>query len=127
MGKSIFNVSAVLEIIIGIILLVAPLFTINYLLGDTLSEVGIAATRVTGIALISLGVSAVEIFNQPIKVFTRIGLLVYNFAVAVLFLVLAIIFKMNGLLIWPTAGLHLIMGILIMISILKASQRKMEN
>ncbi len=77
-AKIIINVSATLEILVGLILIVALGFTIHYLLGDGLTEIGASVARIAGIALISLGVSALEITNQPIKKSTRIGLLFWN-------------------------------------------------
>jgi len=68
-ANPIFNVSASVEIVTGIVLIIAPEFTVNYLLGGSLSlVVVVAVTRVAGIALISMGVSAVDILNQPINI-----------------------------------------------------------
>ena len=111
--RVIFNTSAMIEIFIGVGLIIFPVLVIDFLFGDEVNQVGVSVSRVAGFALISLGVSALETLNQPIKQSTRIGLLIYNFCAAILFLILVIAHKMNGVLIWPTIALHFIISLLI--------------
>jgi len=123
--RIIFNTSAIIEIIIGVGLIIFPGSIIDFLLGDGLTIVGISVARIAGVALISLGVSALEILNQPIKQSTRIGLLIYNFGAAILFLILATVYMMDGVLIWPTIGLHFFISLLICKTFWKLNRDRM--
>ena len=83
--RLLFNVSAAIELLTGLAMLVTPAFLIGLLLGDGLGPTGVAVTRVLGIALLSVGA-------------------------AIVFLVLGMSGEMQGILLWPAALLHAVVG-----------------
>jgi hypothetical protein len=107
--RLLFNFSAVVEVLTGISMLVAPGFVVGLLLGDGLSPIGIAVARILGIGLLSLGVSAWENPQQENRV-ARIGICVYNLGVAVLLGMLGTIAGMIGILLWPGVAFHGLIG-----------------
>lgn len=62
--RLLFNVSAAIEVLTGIAMLIAPAFLIGLLLGDGLGPVGVAVARVLGIGLLSVGVAGWESQGQ---------------------------------------------------------------
>jgi hypothetical protein len=110
MIRLLFNFSAVLEVLAGIAMLIAPTYVVGLLLGDGLSQIGTAVARILGIALLSLGISAWENARQK-KAVTRIGLCVYNLGVAVFLGMCGTLAEMSGVLLWPGVGLHGLIGV----------------
>lgn len=64
-AKLLFNISAVIEVWVGIVLLIAPAHVIGLLLGDPPDPIGKATARILGIGLLSLGISAWETTRRP--------------------------------------------------------------
>ena len=104
-----FNASAVVEVLTGIALLIAPAFVIGLLLGNGLNQPGTVVARVLGIGLLSLGISAWENAGQK-KPAAKIGICTYNIGVAILLAVCGTIGETSGVLLWPTVGLYGLMG-----------------
>jgi len=97
-----FKASAVIEVLTGVALLVAPSLVIELLLGSGLSSIGIAVSRVLGVGLLSLGVAAWDITRLAPKV----GICIYNLGAATLLSYFGTLGEMNGILLWPAAALH---------------------
>ena len=72
--RLLFNASAIVEVLTGLALLVAPLFVIGLLLGEGLGPTGVAVTRVLGMGLLSVGVAGWESQGQDIRLAPRAGL-----------------------------------------------------
>ena len=108
--RLLFNASAIVEILTGLALLVAPLFVIGLLLGDGLAPTGVAVARVLGIGLLSVGVAGWESQGQEIRLAPRAGLCIYNVGAAIAFVVLGTYGGMNGILLWPATVLHALIG-----------------
>ncbi len=108
--RLLFNISAVIEVLTGIALLFAPAFVIELLLGDGLGPVGIAVARVLGIGLLSVGVAGRESPGQDSRLAPRAGLCIYNVGAAIVFVILGTTGGMNGILLWPAAVLHAVIG-----------------
>ena len=108
--RLLFKTSAIVEVLTGLALLVAPLFVIELLLGDGLSATGVAVARVLGIGLLSIGVAAWESQGQEIRLAPRAGLCLYNIGIAVLLAILGTTGGMHAPLLWPVAGLHGLIG-----------------
>jgi hypothetical protein len=108
--RLLFNASAIVEVLTGLALLVAPLFVIGLLLGDELSPTGAAVSRVLGIGLFSLGISAWETARPKTSLAPRAGICIYNVSVALLLSILGVPGGMNGPLLWPAAVVHALMG-----------------
>ncbi len=105
-----FKTSAIVEVLTGVALLVAPLFVIGLLLGDGLGATGVAVTRVLGIGLLSVGVAAWESPQQDPRLAPRAGLCLYNIGIAILLAILGTTGGMHAPLLWPVAGLHGLIG-----------------
>jgi hypothetical protein len=85
--RSLFTLTAILEAITGILLLVAPAFVVNLLLGAEIStQTDLTITRIAGSAILSLGIACWLARNDEntsaAKALTG-GMLVYNFMVFV--------------------------------------------
>ena len=91
-------------------MLAVPALVIGLLLGDGLSQTGVAVTRVLGIALMSVGVAGWESQIESARLAPRAGLCIYNVGVAIVLVILAIVGGMHGILLWPTALLHAVIG-----------------
>lgn len=118
-----FKASAIIEILTGLALLAAPLFVIGLLLGDGLGPTGVAVTRVLGIGLLAVGVAGWESPEQDIRLAPRAGLCIYNIGAAVVLVILGVYVGMNGLLLWPVAVLHALIGAMMLWQILAPSQK----
>ena len=111
------------EILTGLALLVAPLFVIGLLLGDGLGPVGIAVARLLGIGLFSVGVAGWESPGQDARLSPRSGLCSYNVGAATLLAIFGTYGGMNGILLWPAAILHAVIGAMMLWVILAPSQK----
>ncbi len=105
-----FKASAIIEVLTGLALLVAPTLIIGLLLGDGLGATGVAVARVLGIGLLSVGVAAWESPQQHSRLAPRAGLCIYNIGIAVLLAILGTTGGMHAPLLWPVAGLHGMIG-----------------
>ena len=121
--RLLFNVSAAVEAQTGIAMLIAPAHVIGLLLGDGLSQTGTAVTRVLGIGLLSLGVSAWENARQQVKPAARIGICIYNIGAAALLGMCGTIGEMSGVMLWPAVGLHGLIGATMLWVILGPSRK----
>ena len=110
--RLLFKASAIIEVMIGLALLAAPLFVIGLLLGDGLGPIGIAVALVLGIGLLSVGVAGWELKGQEIRLAPRAGLCIYNLGAAIVLVVCATHGGMDAPLLWPAAILHGVMGAL---------------
>jgi len=105
--KNVLLLAALGEIATGLALLIVPSLVGRLLLGAELTGVAVVVARVTGIALIGLGVGCL-----PGRT-ALCGMLTYNALGAVYFTWLAIGGKWVGPLLWPAVVLHAIMAILL--------------
>ncbi len=117
-----FRASAIAEVLTGLALLVAPLFVIGLLLGEGLGPTGVAVARVLGIGLLSVGVAGWESPGQDFRLAPRAGLCIYNVGAATVFVILGTTGGMNGILLWPAAVLHALIGAMMLWVILAPSQ-----
>ena len=117
--RLLFNLSSILEASTGFALLVAPRFVIELLLGGTLDPVGVAVTRVLGIALVAVGAAGWESPNGGPSHASRVGLCIYNLGAAIVLATAATIAGLHGVLLWPVAGVHALFGIGIVWVLLK--------
>ncbi len=108
--RLLFNVSAVIEVLTGIAMLFVPAFVIGLVLGDGMGTVGVAVARVLGIGLLSVGVAGWESQGQDSRLAPRAGLCIYNVGVAIMLAILGAYGGMNGILLWPAAVLHALIG-----------------
>ncbi len=121
--RLLFNASAIIEILTGVALLVVPFLVIGLLLGDGLSSTGVAVTRMLGVGLLSVGVAGWESPGQDARTAPRAGLCIYNLGATMVLVTLGATGGMNGILLWPAAVLHAVIGAMMVWAILTPSQK----
>jgi hypothetical protein len=104
--KKVLIFAAVAEALTGLALLVVPSMVAQLLLGQQLAGVAIPVARVTGIALIALGLAC-----WPATPF--VGMLVYSSIVMLYLGYVALAGEFVGVLLWPAVVLHAILSILL--------------
>jgi hypothetical protein len=97
--KKLLLITGVAEAATGVALLVAPALVGRLLLGTELAGVAVVVARVAGIALLALGVGC---WPGP----AALGMLTYNALGTLYFVYLALGGEWVGPLLWPAAGLH---------------------
>ena len=104
--KKVLVLTAILEVATGMALLIVPSFVSRLLLGEELSGVAIPVARVTGIALIGLGLSC---WPGP----PQIGMATYSAAVALYLAYVGVVGGFTGIFLWPAVVLHAILTVLL--------------
>jgi hypothetical protein len=98
--------AAVAEAATGAALLIVPSWVGQWLLGAELSGVAVTVARVTGIALVALGVAC-----WPAT--PRVGMLTYSGAVTLYLAYVGLAGGPTGMLLWPAVILHAILTALL--------------
>jgi hypothetical protein len=106
MMKRVLALAAFGEIATGVALLIVPSLVGRLLLGEELTGIALPVARVTGIALIGLGVAC---WPGP----PRLGMLIYSAAVTLYLAYVGFAGGMNGILLWPAVAVHLILTALL--------------
>jgi hypothetical protein len=105
--RMILYVTAVLEVATGAALLIVPSIIGRLLFGEEFTGVAILPARVTGIALIALGVACWP--GRP----AFYGMLVYSTAATLYLAYVGFAGSFAGLLLWPVVVVHLILTLLL--------------
>jgi hypothetical protein len=100
--KNALTFAAVAEAATGLALLVAPSLVGQLLLGEQLVGVAIPIARVTGIALIGLGIACWP--GPPV-----VAMLTYSGTVTLYLAYLGLAENFTGVLLWPAMALHAIL------------------
>jgi hypothetical protein len=112
--KRVLIVAAVSEATTGAALLVVPSLVGQLLLGAELTGVTIPVARVTGIALIALGVACWP--GPPLA-----GMLIYSATVTLYLAYIGFAGGLTGILLWPAVVLHVTLTALLARLALKTS------
>ena len=104
--KKVLIFAAVAEALTGVALLVVPSMVGQLLLGQQLAGVALPVARVTGIALIALGIAC-----WPATPFA--GMLVYSSIVMLYLGYVALAGEFVGVLLWPAVAIHALLSILL--------------
>jgi hypothetical protein len=104
--KMILILSAVCEATTGAALLIVPSLVARLLFGEELAGVAISITRVTGIALIALGIACWP--GPPLA-----GMLTYSVVVTLYLAYVGFVSGLTGTLLWPAVVLHAILTALL--------------
>jgi hypothetical protein len=104
--KKVLILAAVGEILTGAVLLIVPSLAGQLLFGEALTGVAIAVARVTGIALIALGLACWP--GPPL-----VGMLTYSAAVTLYLAYVGFAGGLTGILLWPAVALHAILTALL--------------
>jgi hypothetical protein len=100
--KRVLILAALGEAGTGVALLIVPSLVGRLLFGEELTGVAIPLARVTGIALIALGVAC---WPGP----ARMGMLTYGAVVALYLAYVGFAGNLVGILLWPAVVLHLVL------------------
>lgn len=104
--RQVLVLAAVGEVATGVAMLLVPSLVGQLLLGAELSGIAVTTARVTGIALIGLGLAC---WPGP----PRIGMLTYGAAVTLYLTYVGLAGGSSGILLWPAVVLHAILTILL--------------
>ncbi len=104
--KKVLTFAAVAEAATGLALLIVPSLVARLLFGQELTGVAVPVARVTGIALIGLGIACWP--GPPL-----VGMLVYSLAVTLYLAYVGLTGGFNGILLWPAVALHAILSVLL--------------
>jgi hypothetical protein len=103
------TITAVVEAATGAALLAVPALLVGLLFGGTLDTTGLAVGRVTGAALVALGVAcwcARRDENSRATIGILTAMLFYNLAVAAILAYAGLGQGVAGILLWPVVILH---------------------
>jgi len=115
--KRVLVLAAVAEAATGVALLIVPSLVGRLLLGEDLTGVAIPVARVTGIALIALGVACWP--GTPL-----VGMLTYSAAVTLYLAYLGFAGGFSGIVLWPAVVLHAILTALLLWASRRGKQTK---
>jgi hypothetical protein len=104
--KKVLTAAAVAELATGLALLVVPSLVGRLLLGVELAGVAVVIGRVTGIALIALGIACLPGLALA-------GMLTYSAAVTLYLAYVGLAGGFTGILLWPAVVLHTILTVLL--------------
>jgi hypothetical protein len=104
--KRVLILTAVAEAATGAALVIVPSLVGRLLFGEELAGVAIPVARVTGIALIALGVACWP--GPPLA-----GMLTYSAAVTLYLAFVGLVGGLTGILLWPAVVLHAILTALL--------------
>lgn len=104
--KGALVVAAVAEIATGVALLLVPSVVGQLLLGTELTGIAFTVARLTGIALIALGIACWP--GTPL-----IGMLTYSAAVTAYLAYVGAVGSLSGILLWPAVVLHAVLTALL--------------
>ncbi|HEY5986621.1 MAG TPA: hypothetical protein VIV12_09625 [Streptosporangiaceae bacterium] len=105
--KGVLVLAAVSEAATGVALLIVPSLVGQLLFGAELTGIAMAVARVTGIALIALGVACWP--GPPV-----VGMLIYSGVVTLYLAYVGFAGGLTGIFLWPAVVLHLILTALLM-------------
>ena len=104
--KSVLTLAAVGEAATGLALVIVPSFVWQLLLGEQVTGVAVPVARVSGIALIALGIACWP--GPPL-----VGMVTYSAFVTVYLAYLGFAGGLTGVLLWPAVVLHVILTVLL--------------
>lgn len=108
--RRVLVIAAIAEIATGLALLIAPSWVGQWLLGQPLDGIAADIARLTGIALIALGIACWP--GSP-----QLGMLVYSALVTVGLAHFGLTVATPGVLLWPATALHLVLTVLLAIGL----------
>jgi hypothetical protein len=104
--KKVLIFAAVGEAATGLALLIVPALVGQLLLGEELTGVATPVARVSGIALIALGIACWP--GPPL-----VGMLTYSTVVMLYLAYLGFAGGLTGVVLWPAVALHVVLSILL--------------
>jgi hypothetical protein len=123
-SKRVLTLAAVSEAATGVALLIVPSLVGWLLLGAELTGISIPVARVTGIALMALGVACLPRSERGWPGRALFGMLTYGVLVTLYLAYLGIGGEWVGSLLWPAVAIHAILTFLLARAWLKDQQPK---
>ncbi len=111
MSKAVIAFAAIFEALVGIALMIAPVFFVNLLFNEMVSGAGLALARLAGFCYLSLGIACLPF--PVIRLPALRGLLSYNLLAAFLVGYLWFAHQLVGKLLLPAFVLHAVLSILL--------------
>jgi hypothetical protein len=111
--RQLLTVSAVVECLAGLALLLVPGTTIDLVLGAGPDRVGLMIGRVAGVALLALGIAcwgARTDSGGPARAGTLRAITLYNLGAGLLLVLFAATGQASGLVVWGAGLFHLGLG-----------------
>ena len=118
--KKVLVFAAVAEAVTGLALLIAPSLVGQLLFGQEFTGVTIPAARVTGIALIGLGIACWP--GPPL-----VGMLTYSVVVTLYLACVGFAGGLTGVFLWPAVVLHAVLSIFLVCVWLATSVKMKEG
>ena len=112
--KHLHQIAALIEVPTGLALLIVPDVVVKLLLGAEISGAGIPLGRITGVALLALGIACWLARGDTKSRAARglsVAMLIYNFGVAAILGFAGIQSQPTGIALWPAVMLHAAMGV----------------
>jgi hypothetical protein len=106
------TVAAGIEIVTGLILMVAPSAFARVLFGADLPQAGQAVGRIAGFALLSLGIACRPGSEAPTAAVS--ALLIYNLLITAYLIYVGVAGGPVGPLLWPAAALHGLLSVMVL-------------
>ena len=104
--KKVLVFAALAEAVTGLALLTFPSLVGQLLLGAELAGVAIPVARVTGIALLALGIACWP--GPPL-----VGMLTYSVVVTLYLAYIGLTGVFSGVFLWPAVALHVVLSVLL--------------
>ena len=120
--KKLLTLAVVTEVATGVTLLIAPSLVGRLLLGAELAGASIPVARVTGIALIALGVSCLPRSVPGRLGQDLLGMLTYSLLVTLYLLYLGVRGEWVGPLLWPARAVHAVLTMLLILPLFRAAK-----
>jgi hypothetical protein len=110
--KTFLTVTAILEGITGVLLILVPHWVVSLLLSNTLEGTsGMIAARIAGIAIIFIALFCWFSRNDKNNPNLMTSLLFYNFAIIAIFLDAIFVHKLSGFFLWLVVFAHTALGV----------------
>jgi len=127
--KHLLAVTSLIEVGAGLALLAAPAVVVLLLLGSHLGGEAMPLGRLTGVALLALGIACWFARGNAGSRAARalvVGMLVYNFGAAGILAVAGSQSQTNGIALWPAVVVHAVMGIWCVLLLARKSAQPAE-
>ena len=124
--RSLLTISAILELITGLALVIMPTAVVSLLLNGSLTEAtGMILGRIAGVALLSLAIACWQARNDSTFSIVMIrAMLLYDIGATTLLVYAALIEKFSAIGLWPAVLLHAVLLTWCLLSLLKKVAEK---
>lgn len=115
---TVLKIAAWVEIVVGASFVFVLQSQSQLLFGTPLDDAGAGFGRLSGLALIALGVACLPSVAETSQRAVRV-LLVYNIGAAILFAWIGVTTSLRGVVLWPVVIVHTVLAIALGLSLIK--------